>query len=219
LIDEIIGNRLASDSYEDIAQAILLSAFLMERERCPALVALLEHPNPEVNIRAGWALQELADSEEVMASMLPHVERITEKLSTAGTATIDEINRLAYLLEVFGRNRYEPVVELLMLYVPKNDFRMGTVSRTSAIWSLGKIYEGKKNANLAKQLAARLLDDHPIFPEEDLVKYSSALAMGRIGDPSSPDRLLEAGIQGDSPIALACRWAMEQYNKPDTNAQ
>ncbi len=49
---------------------------------------------------------------------------------------------------------------MLMRYVPKDGYKMGTTTRASAIWALGQINEGKDNRELRRLLQERLADTH-----------------------------------------------------------
>lgn len=216
IVDSVIDYYLTSDSYRGCEQAILLATALGQQERCPQLVALLEHPQPEVNMRAAWALQEMVEDPALLSAMLEHASEITQQLVDGEKVATTDVLRLAYILEAFGRTRYEPSIEMLRLYVPKDGQRMHAFSRTSAIWALGKLFEGSQDAQLAKQLAERLLDDNPIEPEEDIVKYASAIALGWIGNPTSPAELQKSPETPPFPVGLATEWALQQFESNAT---
>jgi hypothetical protein len=216
-IDDILGQQLAGDRFEGIEQAILLAAALGARERCPKLVELLEHPRFEVNIRAAWALQELADSAEILDSMMPHAQRFTQRLVAEQFVDSPEVIRVSYLFEAFGRNRFEPATEMLELYIPKDLQKMRPVTRTSAIWALGKIKEGSQDARFSKLFVQRLLDNSPVEPEDNLVKFASAIAIGYIGDQSVSARVAGAFERPPSPVGLARQWALEQLSDAAEN--
>ena len=63
----------------------------------------------------------------------------------------------AHLLELFGKTKYREAEPLLRRYIPKEQ-KMGTFSRTAAIWSLGYLHEGVPDEALARLLVERLND-------------------------------------------------------------
>ncbi len=212
VVDEIIDEQLASDAYQGVEQAILLSVALREAERCPAYLQLLEFPRAETSLIAAWALQELVgQSPELMAGMLTHSRRITERLVNRERTEFPEHLRLAFLFEAMGRNRYKPAVETLKLFIPKNH-SMGDLCRASAIWALGNLYRDTHNADLAEALAERMLDADITNPEDPVVQYTSAIGLGWIKAPGSLEKL--AGIRDTSgALGLAAQWTKQQLTK------
>ena len=212
-VDEIVSYQLQGGSWQGIEQSILIAVRLEERERCPQLLALLEHTEPDVHIRAAWALQELANSPDIMQAIHEYCQGWTEKLDQGNLIEHKIILRLAYLLEALGRNKYQPAKEMLQLYVPKNSQKMNPITRTSAIWALGRIWEGSQNLELAKQLAQRMLDNDPIAPEADSVQYVSALALGYIGCKESIRPLNTAGPVPPLKLGHAAAWSLSQLGE------
>jgi len=211
VVDEVITHFLTSEGFQGAEQAILLAVELRESNRCPQLLSLLHHPRIEVSLTAAWGLQELANSPEIAAGIFSFSEQITQRLATSQVVTFPEILRQAFLLEALGRMEYEPAVEMLKIYVPKNGHKMGDVARASAIWALGKILRGSQDAQLAKQLAQRMLDPSDVDPEDDLVKFTSALALGWIGAPASRAELESVISLPPVPLALARDWSLQQF--------
>ncbi len=218
VVDEIVTYLLSEAPYPGVDQAILLAAALKDESRCRQFVGLLRHPNPEVNIRAAWALQELVREPDLLRDMLSFVRQWTDEHGSGdGQPTEDRI-RFSFLFEAFGRQKYEPAQSLLRKYVPKHS--ADVLARASAIWALGKIYQDQQRSNLARQLTARMLDDDPIDPEEILVQFASAVALGYIRDPASRSGLVTAGGVGliekpVQPIDFACRWSIERIDALD----
>ena len=211
VVDEIIGEQLNSDFYQGIEQAILLSVALHEAERCPIYLKLLEYPRLETSLIAAWALQELAQAPELMDGVLPHAQSITARLVNKEPTEFPDHLRQAFLFEAMGRNRYQPAVEMLKLYIPK-DHSMSDYCRASAIWALGKILEDSQDADIAQALAQRMLDYDHIDPEHPLVKYNSTVALGRIKAPGSLEKL-RAVPASDDIAQLAVEWAKQQLTK------
>lgn len=212
IVDEIIDEQLNSDAYQGIEQAILLSVALREAERCPTYLKLLEYPRLETSLIAAWALQELAQTPELMDGILAHVLPLTQRLVDKEHTEFPEHLRQAFLFEAMGRNAYQPAVETLKLYIPKQHF-MGDLCRASAIWALGKILEDSQDANVAGLLADRMLDESIVDPEDPLVKYNSTIALGWIKAPGSLEKVgsLQAGSR--SALGLAVEWSKLQLQE------
>ncbi len=180
-IDNIVTQYIDSEQWTGVEQAIVLTAKLHDRTRCEKLLELLEHPRPEVNMTAAWALMELGEEPAVLASMLVHALQMTKKLADGVPVEETDLIRLSYLHEGFGRNLYRPAYEMLLKYVPKDNFKFGIISRASAIWALGKMNRDEDNTDLRKRLHERILDTAPLFPEDLLVRFASILACGEMG--------------------------------------
>jgi hypothetical protein len=218
VVDEVITHFLTSEGFQEVEQTILLVVDLRETNRCPQLMALLQHPRIEVSMTAAWGLQELADTPEVAAGIFSFAQQITQRLATSHVVTFPEILRQAFLLEALGRMEYKPAVDMLKIYVPKNGHKMGDVARASAIWALGKILRNSQDAQLAKQLALRMLDPSDMDPEDELVKFTSALALGWIGAPASRAELESVISLPPVPLALARDWSLQQFPDAATEA-
>ena len=135
-VREHLGENINGQAWQGIEQAIILAVELQDRERCQRFLELLDHPRPEVNMLAGWALMELANDPGIVQSVVPHAEKLTSQLEQGKVLAKQDIIRLSFLFEVFGRNRYEPVLSMLRKYIPKDNFKMGNLSRSSAIWAI-----------------------------------------------------------------------------------
>ena len=131
----------------------------------------------------------------------------------AEIVSAEEIAKTAFLFEAIGRHSFEPAAEMLMLYVPKNAQKMIPLTRASAIYALGYIWQDAANAQLAGLLATRMLDDNPFDPEDRVVRYSSTLALGRIGDPASRAELQKLEVDSGSPLTRASIWSLQQLRE------
>lgn len=209
LVDEIIEQQLSGDDYRGIEQAILLSVGLGETRWCPAYLKLLEYPRPETSLIAAWALQELADTPELMQGILEHTLPITER-SLSGVYNVSPAQlQQAFLFEALGRNRYQPALETLKLYIPKRH-NMGDLCRASAIWAIGRIQEDSHDQQLAAALAERMLDMSTTDPEDPLVKYTSILALGWIKAPGSLEQVSEPPFIVGDPLSKAAQWSIKK---------
>ena len=209
IIGEIIYEQLSGEDYRAIEQAILLSVALDDTQWCPAYLKLLDFPRPETSLLAAWALQELAHTPQHMQAVLQHVQTITERLQGGERVDLPEQLRQSFLLEALGRNRYQPALETLKLYIPKQH-TMGDLCRTSAIWAIGKIVQDSQDQPLAAALAERMLDESLIDPEDLLVQYASTVALGWIKAPGSLEQVNKLRPKGNQPLIKAAEWSVEQ---------
>ena len=215
-VDECVVSHLESAEWTGIEKAIFVSVALQDRSRCKEFLRLLEHPRPEVNLIAGWALMEIGDQEEILARMLDHAEKMTAELKSSEIVSLishtDRI-RLSYLHEAFGKNRYEPANQMLLKYVPKLGHQFGNISRASAIWSLGKLNKGKRNDALRASLHDRISDLSPINPEDNLVRFTCHLALGEMANPDSSAVNKRFRENLPSPVAYAADWALMKIDQ------
>lgn len=209
VVDEVIDEQLSGDDYRGIEQAILLSVDLGETRCCPAYLKLLEYPRPETSLLAAWALQELAHTPELMQGILEQSQSITERLQSSGQASFPEQLRQAFLFEALGRNRYQPALAALKLYIPKQN-NISAVCRASAIWAIGKIQEDSHDQKLASVLAQRMLDESIILPEDPLVQFTSTLALGWIKAPGSLEQFSKPRTMLNDSLVKAAQWSIEQ---------
>jgi HEAT repeat protein len=213
-VDECITRQLGSDDWKGIEQAIILCAQLQDRSRCNTLVELLDHPRPNVGMHAGWALMELANQPETLERIQVHCELLTERLERGNTPLGKaEVLRLSYLLEALGRNRVESSLSMLKKYIPKDDFKMGNISRTSAIWAIGMLLEGKDVPEIRAQLRERIGDLPPDKPENYLVRYACILTLGRLASPDSQDIIVQYGGRPPNPMGYAAQWALQRIEQ------
>ena len=214
--DDAVTYQLNSADWQGIEQAIILAVQLDDRSRCARFLELIEHKQPEVNMCAAWGLMELAEEPEHFVAMQAHVRKMADRLAVTGAAPpimITDLIRIGYLMQAFGRTKYEPAIDLLMEFVPKNDHKYGHVSRASAVWALGELFDGKDNASLRATLCERLLDNPVINPEDYLVRVNSALALGEMAYEDSSAAIEKFNDRENSPLSRACAWAMDEIKK------
>jgi HEAT repeat protein len=202
-------------------QAALLLAQLDHKPAAKRLIALLESSRPEVMAATGWALRKLAIP-ETLPAMLDKATRETnnsQKVGTPGKGPMPGVGypregydaQLFQLLQAFGQMRYAPAAPLLRRFIPKS-VPFPVHVRAAAVWSLGFIDPGPRRAELTKQLSGRLADAFGMFPEFELVRRMSAVALGRL---KAKDQIgtLRRFYSHDGPgseVGLACRWAIHE---------
>jgi HEAT repeat protein len=199
---------LAGDRWRGLEQAALLLAALDYKPAAGRLVELLEFSRPEVAIAAAWGLKKLAVP-ETLPAMLDKASRQTEirRKISPDLAGLDE--QTAHLFEAFGQTKHTPAEPLLRVYIPK-DFKMGALSRSSAIWSLGLLHAGVADEKLASQLAERAFDPAPIPAELEPVRTASLIAIGRMKAVSQLETLKKQTVVSIAPtrLGMSLRWAL-----------
>jgi HEAT repeat protein len=213
---------LAGVKWRGLEQAALLLGALDHKLAAGRLAELLEFNRPEVGVAAAWSLKKLAVP-ETLPAMLDKAHRNTGiRRSASSPSGLDD--QTAHLFEAFGRMKHAAGEPLMREYIPK-DLRMGEMSRSAAIWSLGWLHEGVVDEPLAAQLFQRATDDasgpgNP--PEWIAVKSMSAVSIARMKATSqvSPFRKYTRGVTTYGRLGMSIRWALieltgEQIPEPD----
>ena len=213
IVDSVVDERIAADNHFAIEQALILAVQLDRKDLCSRFLGLLNHEKEGIRIRAAWGLQEIATAEDVIVQILEVVTRLTEQLKAGKGVSSSERLQLAYLLHVFGANNYRPAESLLREYVPELAQKMTPHARASAIWSLGKILQGSKDAALSGQLQERYFDQGPPDAELENVRYACAIALGRLGAMDDPTVLTSAGGTLPYKMGAAVAWVIENHGK------
>jgi HEAT repeat protein len=210
VVDEIIDHFLTGDRVEGIEQSVLLVSELQQHRRASVLAELLDHPDANVSVRAAWALQTLELEEEMLARVHQRLIRLTEDFASKEAVSDEQRVQGTFLIDALGRHAYRPADAMLRRYIPKGGEILSPHPRAAAIYALGKIWEGSEDVELADRLAERMLDDDPMNPEDDTVKYASAVALGRIGAPASAQPLRQVPEPPPVPRAVAAAWSLQQ---------
>lgn len=214
-VKAIIAPGLAKTDWQTKEQSGLFAVELKQTEHLSRLLELLEDPRPEVCITASWALRHLATDDPTLQAMLKHTQAWTEELKKQNANyLVDEyhIRRMAHLFDAFGVRKFEPAKELLLQYVPKSEV-MGLMTRVSAIWSCGRLWEGQKNSQLTGELMRRIADKNNMFPEYETVRYTSTIALGWIADPTTRASVVANDEAIPNPIGYVTKFALECIDK------
>lgn len=214
VVDECVTEQLGGGNWRGIEQSVILGTQLKDKARCDAFVKLLDHPQPEVYMHASWGLMELADESAILEQIHRYCEPITDQFEQgAAVGGKAETIRLSFLLEALGKNRISAAVPMLKRYIPKQDFRMGNLSRASAIWALGQIEKDKDDQQLRAQLRERIQDLASMTPENYLVGYACTLALGEFGYKDCKETLKKTGALPPNPLGYAVEWAIEKIDQ------
>lgn len=218
LVDKIISQAISAPQFEAAEQAAILIVELKDMSREKDLLKLLEHPKPEVSIRAAWALSILARDKDTLEAMRVHAQSWTDKVMSP-TSPMQRLEtdeqRVSFLLEAFGSQKFQEADAMLRLFIPKADGlkRLPSRTRLSAIWAIGKLYANQSNADLRKQLEDRVNDMAPVVPELLEIRFVSAIALGRMGDKEATGTLTKyIGQPGDT-LHEACNWALRELEQ------
>jgi HEAT repeat protein len=203
-------------SWRGQEQAAILLAQLDHKPAAPALVPLLESPQPEVGISAAWALRKL-NVPDTLPAVRDHVEATLALLQGGqpGREVFPPVLRghqLSQLNQFLGRQRYAPAEPLLRKFIPRNS--ADAESRAAAVWALGLLHQGENDDKLAEALLDRL--NHtgfPIPPEDRQVRLMCAVALGRMKAPKALQSLRKYCPDMNpvrDPVQNACGWAISQ---------
>lgn len=218
VVNELLDGFLEGNSDEGNEQAVLLAAKLNDNSRVQALFRLVSHPNDQVSIRAAWALSRLEIPPALLETIQLRCVEITNKYLAKAKQSDTEIYRVAFLIEALGQHRYRPAESMLMHYVPKAA-PIFPVARASAVYALGRIYEEDKNAELSRILMARAADTNPLDAEDDRVRFTAAIAVGRIGSKTEIARLKRLIDPATEPIGIARGWAIDRLSQQDSEPE
>lgn len=210
---ELLKLSMGTDSWRGLEQFIRLAVELKQVGYCDRFMSLVEHDRPEVCITACWALRHLAEDADILNRMLVHVQQVTEKLLDISSAEITEVDLqcAGHLLEAFGHRKFEPAKATCLKFVPKNA-RLGLITRMTAIWSCGRLWENGDNKELIRELHARIADKASNAPEPMSLRFAATLALGWIADSESREPLVAWDEPKPTPIGYATEWALKRID-------
>lgn len=189
--------HLCSSDWRGIEQAARLLGALDYETVADRLVDLLNHERSEVQVTAAWALREL----QVTETLAP-IHEFSQRRSSTPSNTAVSADRtvrlqaddacLSYLFEALGRAQYKPAKPLLATFIPKR-FDKGPLSRSAAIWALGRMHVSDPNdKTLVAALLDRTTDDSVVNPEYPGVRTAAAVSLGRMQSTESLGSLRSA---------------------------
>jgi HEAT repeat protein len=199
---------LAGERWQGQEQAALLLGTLEDKAATTRLVELLDSPRQEVQLATAWALRSIADPESILA-LTTYARRKTELRKEVDVPGLDD--QVAHVFEALGVLQAQEAVPLLVEYIPKNR-PTGMRSRGAAIWALGRIKAGTRDADLEQALIERVTDFPERNPEIDLVKQMSAVALARmnaVDEAATMRDVIETQVIS-LPLGVTLRWAVEQ---------
>lgn len=206
-IRQAASKILSEDRWQGQDQAARLLGALEHQPAASRLVELLESPRQEVAISAAWALRKVAVAETVPA-LIDKASRLTEQRKQTGPSGLDV--QVVHLCEALGGLRASEALPLLRQYIPKRPLM--DRSRSAAIWAIGRIKEGTRDAELENALSDRIRDFDDVKPESELVKQMCAVALVRMN--AVEEAPMMSGIvkssPGYSPLDITLRWAVKE---------
>ncbi len=207
---------LQSAQWQGLEQAAILLTHLDHKPAVNRLLELIWEARPEVFVTAAWGLRQL-DVPDTLQPVLWYVTNESEllrgmrRLESRRDVNPDLIDhQLSQLHQLLGQRRYRPADKVLRRFVPRQGREIHMPeARSAAIWALGMLLEGKPDAGLAKQLAGRLDDVGSMPPEDDRVRYMSAITIGRMKAASELAMVRKYNVEGFF-VHFACAWALNQ---------
>lgn len=199
---------LAGDRWQGQEQAALLLGALEHKPAAARLVELLESPRPEVAVIAAWALRKVAVPETIPA-LIDKAARQTERRKQERLPEIEL--QVAHLFEALGVLQATDAMPLLMEYVPKQHSTGGR-SRGAAVWAIGRLKAGARDAELENTFVERINDFDDKFPELVPVKQMCAVALARMNavDQAPMLRALVMNVPMSIQLDVALRWAVQE---------
>jgi HEAT repeat protein len=222
------ARRQAARQWRSTEQATILLVRLDHKPAAGRLVELLKSDRPEVYVTAAWGLRKL-DAPETLPDVAKFVEAELKKPNRPKLP--DEVpggpgdyfdHQLSQLNQFLGRRLYAPAEPLMRQFIPRRGNSMPLPeARAAAVWALGRFHEGKADDDLAAKLEERLNDTTSLPPEDERVRWASAVALGRMkAEKARPS--LEKNF-GDKELSFnavnnACCWALAQLDGKDLPA-
>ncbi len=206
--------RLNAGDWRGQEQAAILLSDLDHKPAGRRLVQLLGAERSEVFVTAAWALRRLA-----VADTLPDVVRyleselplFKERQNRAKTSPFLVDHHLSQLNQLLGQQKFRPADAILRGFVPRMTNVYSFESRAAALWALGLLHEGKRDAELEKLALARLTDTSSMPPEDLRVRRMAGILLGRVGAKDALPILRKFTIKFEmtgSPINDACNWSI-----------
>ena len=201
---------IARTSWREQEQAVVLLAILDQSSTADRMLELIDSPRPEVAIAAAWGIRKLNVAEK-FDQLLQMAQATDQQVSDGQQLPSHQAIVLAHMFEAFGRGKYKPAVPLLKRWIPKASPRIVyPVSRSSAVWSMGLIFENSKDIALAQQLKGRYLDVASPTPESTTVRHTAGVSLGRIGVVEVVPALESVAGIGAGRVDLAAAWAINR---------
>ncbi len=123
-----------------------------------------------------------------------------------------DLRRMAHLFEAMGLRLYQPAKPMLVPFIPKDPNR-GMITRMTAIWACGRLWENSENKEVTDELEARIADKTSMFPESAMCAFASTLALGYIADPETREQLVRCNEASPSPVFFATEWALKRIDE------
>lgn len=203
------GKVLASESWRELEQALLVLTVIGDRGKKSRIFELLEHPRPEVFVTAAWSLKRLAEEswgDEIFAALERQVEKIRDR-----SMSYQGLFAATHLIESMGILGYKQALPVLETMVPKGA-PYSLSMRCAAVWSIGFLVDVEADSNIVSQVEERFMDFSAFPPEEPEVRATAAVALGRMKSLKSLDILRErAEIESArSMVGIRAYWAISQ---------
>lgn len=212
LLDEAFGQDWDDIAFERLEQCVLLTVGVFDKSRLETMIRLLDHPEYPVNVRAGWAVQLLVDTQEQLRALVPMCEDYTDRIASRDrSVTESDVARLSFVFEAFGHTDFKETDAMLRRYIPKRMQLMRAMTRGSAIWTLGRLNRGTKDPELNQLLAERVLDSDYLDQERGMIRFLCIVSMVAIDAPNAEADIESAIWREPEEVGYARTWALNKY--------
>lgn len=218
VLSSILLPALSSGNWREAEQAAILAGEIKAVSAREKLEALLDFERGEVRLASATALRILNQS-----ASLPALVKRAEAISASSRGSVkdavraeSEAREIAQIFTLFAQQRYRPVTDLLVTYIPKKS-PYHPLPRAVAIYALGKIFESQPPPPFAMQLLERASDNNPVDPEDGEVRRFSIVALARMGARDSVPALRDVYESENSVVTSggAARWAIMQLESTE----
>jgi HEAT repeat protein len=201
---------LAAEGWRGQEQAILLLVMLDDKAIVDRLLVLLDAERAEVLTTAAWGLSRLQVA-ATAAPMCAVFEKKTDLWAQGKVQPDGTYLQLCHLAQALGRLRHRAADPTLRKYIPKSS-PYHPHTRAAAVWTLGCLFAGEPDDELAKQLLDRAMDDSMQIPEDLDVRRMAAVSLGRMKATQTLDSLRDLRKKKDLQTALgyAAAWAIRE---------
>ncbi|MCP4175634.1 MAG: hypothetical protein GY758_33225 [Fuerstiella sp.] len=202
-------------SWQQLEQSLVLLGQVRHPEWRTECLGLLEHDRPEIFTTAAWLLHLMPQhdiAEQVGATTLRRYDLLQ--------SVTDLDSRIALQVQLTFLFQHAGFIELTSLQglCTKqfgNKMEGDPEKRAAGLWALGKINKGNPDPNITGKLIKRIFDVDGEFPEFDVVRRMSVLALVSMNARSTvPDMLRVRELDGPGGmVSETARWALPQFGE------
>lgn len=178
----VLGN--SNSSWQQLEQALLLLGQQSHAEFQPLCMPLLKHERHEVMVTAAWLLHMMPEP-ELGKGAVDHARVQWEYLNSPSVHGDGKIRdgvseQMIFLFHMVASTKQMNAADLCAEMFSKAA-PTSTENRAAGLWALGILKAGTPDDVLMGKFVERIFDDNPVDPEKELVKATSALALGWLG--------------------------------------
>ena len=207
-VQEQVRLALQGDRWQGHAQGCRVADELSYIGACPLALKLLDAEIDHSRKAACYFLGRNLPAEDMRA-----IDVFFNKLLDArvpnGSNPVARDAEILLVMQAFGRTKHASADNILRDFIPKS-VPFPPIIREAAIWSLGKIHEGKAPKDLGQQLAERAADVMSMNPEANSVRAMSVIALGHMNNKDQLPVLRRFPLGKDTRFGVCLGWTLEQ---------